>query len=51
MAEKVKLNLESIGEILVADTGSGAEASFFENEFEDSEDEQQEQTLPQEDES
>jgi hypothetical protein len=51
MAEKVKLNLESIGEILVADTGSGAEASFFfENEFEDSE-EQEEQTLAQEDES
>ena len=44
--------METINEILVADTysESGAEAYDFENEFEDLEDEQHEQALAQKDE-
>jgi hypothetical protein len=43
MAKKIKLDMEAINEILVADTysESGAEDRDFENDFEDCEDEQE----------
>ena len=52
MAKKIKLDVEAINEILVADTDSesGAEDRDFENEFEDYKDEQ-EQASAQQDEA
>jgi hypothetical protein len=49
MAKKIKLNVEDINEILVADTDSesGAEDSDFKNEFED----EQQQAAAQQDEA
>jgi hypothetical protein len=54
MTKKIKLDVEAINEMLVADTDSesGAKASDIENEFEDFEDkEQKEQALAQPDEA